>query len=474
VIQQMDLANTTYNMPLILWLTGKLDQRTLEEAFHQLIKRHESLRTSFKITDEEPIQQIHEEVDFEIKYHSAKRTVQSSKRKEESYAPDARRCASIIKSFIRPFDLNRAPLLRIGLIHIPRPLRGHNSPASPTTHQGEIPGSSYILMVDLHHIISDEVSQDIFINDLSALYQGKQLPQLRLQYKDFSAWQNNLIKSGSIKKQEEYWLKTFEGEIPLLKIPTDYERPDVLHFQGRTFAFEIGSTLYTKIKSLVSESKTTLNIFLLAAYNVLLSKYTGQKTILVGNVIAGRRHADLQNIIGFFVNMLAIKNHPDPQQTFKELLDEVKENSINAYENQDYQFEELVSKLDIERRPGRHPLIDAVFVMQELEDKDKWEDIQSIENSSLQASPYEIEHKAAHFDLMLHAAAMSNSVSMTIEYSNALFKTASIEEFSRCYIDLLEQVVKNKKIKLKEITISYDIMTESSDKLRDRELSFEF
>jgi hypothetical protein len=431
-----------------------------------LINRHESLRTSFEIVNGEPVQRVHNEVEFEIEYHDAERKAQSAERKEERHAPYAMRCASTIKNFIRPFDLNCAPLLRAVLLY------------PSTSPQDKTPDNRCILMLDLHHIISDEISHQIFINDLLAVYRGRgegeELPKLRLQYKDFSQWQNTQIKSGIIKKQEEYWLKTFEGEIPLLNMPTDYQRPDVMHFEGHTIAVEIGSPLYAQIKTLVSETKTTWNILLLAAYNVLLSKYTAQQTILVGNVTAGRKHADLQNIIGFFVNMLALKNHPQAEQTFENFLMEVKETAINAYQNQDYPFEELVKQLDIKREAGRHPLIDTVFVLQNLVDTDKGENIQSMEDSQLTATPYEMEHQVAHFDLMFHAAVMKDAISMTIEYSTALFKQATIEELAKCYQDVLEQVVKNKMIKLKEITIRHDIMIESSDKLQDQDLAFEF
>jgi amino acid adenylation domain-containing protein len=468
VLQQMDLSSTVYNMPLGQWQTGKLSKKKFQAALQQLIKRHESLRTSFLVVNNEPVQQVHEpgEIEFAIEYYDLDRTqVEDEVKVEEKegtrgLAPlptapaalNSQPATTLISSFIRPFDLSRAPLFRVGLI--------------------KIAGTKHILIVDLHHIISDEVSHKIFITDLLAFYNGEELPAIRLQYKDYSGWQNNLIRSGALKKQEAYWLKRFDGEIPLLKMPTDNERPDELRFEGRTFVFEIDSQLFAKMKNLIRECEITLNNLLMASYNVLLFKSTGQESILVGNVIAGRPHADLQHIIGFFVNMLAIKNHPEENQAFEDFLMEVKRSSIEAYENQDYQFEELVNQLNFPREPGRHPLIDTVFVLRSLEDNPG--NTLAEEKREWTVSPYEIESKVSHFDFMFHATEHRDSITMRVEYSSALFKPGTIKELSKGYTEVLEQVVKNSMIKLKEITIKDEFITANQNMPGDQELTFQF
>jgi hypothetical protein len=464
VLKEMDESgmDISYNMPYGFMLEGRVNRSRVENSFKQLLKRHESLRTSFVPVNGEPVQQIYEpgEIEFPIEYFDLYGTEVKVEQQEGTggLAPlsEESHHSSFIThhSFIvRPFDLSRAPLLRAGLIKIAE--------------------EKHILILNIHHIISDEVSHDIFINDLLGYYEEKELPPIMLQYKDFSQWQNRLIESRALNKQEEYWLKRFEGEVPLLRVPTDYNRPEVLHFTGSSLTFETGTELAAKIKNLVLECKITLNILLLAAYNVLLSKYTNQETILVGIVAAGRRHADLQHIIGFFVNMLAIKNHLEHHQPFEDFLNEVKQASVKAYENQDYQFEELVNKLGIRRERGRHPLIDAVFVLQNQEDNPE-AGILAAEKSSLKATPYNVETKVAHFDLMLQAIAVGDSITMIFEYSNALFKQTTIEGLANGYTNILEQVVKDKKIKLKDIAISHDFITANPDLLQDQETGFEF
>jgi hypothetical protein len=324
------------------------------------------------------------------------------------------------------------------------------------------------LMIDMHHIISDGISHGILAEEFFALYNGRELPPLKLQYKDYSEWQETPRQKNALAKQEEYWLQQFKDGIPVLNMPLDFQRPDELIFEGDFLAFEINSNQTAAIKNFISEKGATLNIFLLAVYNVLLSKYTGQDDILVGIVIAGRRHADLQNIIGFFVNMLPMRNHPLGNKTFDEFLRDVKENAVAGYENQEYPFEKLVSKLEIKRQSGRHPLIDTVFVFQEREEKKPGMPIPQQEN--LIRNPYKI----SHFDLMFHTAEASESIKVTIEYSCALFKKSTIEEFSKCYSDILEQVVDNKEIPLADIEISHNFVTMESGALSKEKLDFDF
>ena len=166
----------------------------------------------------------------------------------------------------------------------------------------------YLLLFDMHHIISDGISMGILVKDFASLYNGEELLRQRIQYKDFSIWQNDLFKTDILKKQEKYWRGTFAGEIPVLNLPVDYPRPSVQSFEGDHIYFGAGKELAEKLGGLAAGTGTTLYMVLLSAYNILLSKYTGQEDIIVGSPIAGRPHADLQNIIGMFVNTLAMRN----------------------------------------------------------------------------------------------------------------------------------------------------------------------
>ncbi|AKF96326.1 type I polyketide synthase [Brevibacillus laterosporus] len=413
VLHRLHPASTAYNDTAAVLLEGELDRKRLEQAFRNVIQRHEVFRTSIQMIDDEPKQFIHDHVDFELTYAEAK----------ETQAPQ------LVRDFIRAFDLSVAPFLRIGLVKL---------------HEAK-----HILIVDIHHIITDGVSFDIFVRDLMKLYVGEELPQLRIQYKDYAEWQNSEREQEAVKKQKEYWMKRFEDQIPVLDLPTDYTRPKVSNFVGDTLSFEINSELTAKIKKLVSQEESTLYIVMLAIYNALLYKYTGQEDIVIGSPIAGRPHADLQNIMGVFVNMLPMRNQPKGESTFKEFLAEVKENSLEAFENQKYQYEDLVLSLGLQGNISRNPLFDVMFVLQNM-------DTEKLEFNGLHVSPFEFGHQRAQVDLLLRAVEAQDKLEMTIEYSTELFRRETMEKFVQRYLELMEQVTSDVQVRLQDISISHD------------------
>ena len=327
VLAQLDTTGTAYNLPAIMRVEGNLDRTRFEEAFRQLVARHETLRTSFEMWDGEPVQKINEEAEFHITY------LESTPEEAEN----------IVRGFIKPFDLKKAPLVRLCLVKV-----------------GE---DRHLMMFDIHHIISDGTSIRIMVKEFAGLYNGEQLPELRIQYKDFSVWQNELSGSAVLKKQETYWLELFAGEVPILNLPTDFPRPSIQSFEGDYFNFQPGRVLTGKLNNLAVETGTTLYMVFLSAYNILLYKYTGQEDIIVGSAIAGRLHADFNNLIGMFVNTLPVRNNPEGEKTYREYLKECKENALQFYENQSYQFEELVDKIDLPRDISRNPLFDTYFYL---------------------------------------------------------------------------------------------------------------
>ena len=226
--------------------------RCWNNTFAKLIQRHESLRTSFVIIGEEPVQRIH-------KYKSFAELFQ--KRLPEG-PPEA-----IIKSFIRPFDLSQAPLLRVGLVKLEE--------------------DKHLLMVDMHHIISDGISMEILVREFTALYRGEELPAISLQYKDYAEWQNRLKQEENFLRQNAYWRKEFAGEIPVLELPTDYARPAVQSFEGNRITFAIGRETVESLNALALETGTTLYMVLLALYNIFLAKLSGQEDIVIGTPVAG-------------------------------------------------------------------------------------------------------------------------------------------------------------------------------------------
>jgi amino acid adenylation domain-containing protein len=443
--QHMNRENINYNLPVFMWVEGMLDKKKLERVFKQLISRHENLRTSFEIEGGEPVQEIGNEVDFSIEYYdlTAKTREDTRRRSEKGLLQNQ----DIIHDFIRPFDLSRAPLMRVGLI--------------------ETGAETHLLMVDMHHIITDGTSTGILINEFMALYKGEHLTPLTLHYKDYSEWQHRLLESGKLKKQKQYWLNQFEKETPLLNLPTDFSRPPVRDCEGGRFHFEIERSLTDELKKFVLETETTIHTVLMAVQTILLFKYSGQEDIVVGTGAAGRRHADLENGIGMFINMLPIRNQPHKEKTCIRFLEEVKKNTLDALDNQDYPFDELVKELNLQGDPARNPLFDTVFQLQNIE-------LPEMEIPGLKLKPYEYETNISRFDLVIYGTENHDTMDMLIVYSTQLFKKSTAREIGKNFIEILHQVLHNKETPLKNISITIDLLEGKSNVFRENQLEFGF
>ncbi|PCN46334.1 hypothetical protein B9C88_02170 [Brevibacillus laterosporus] len=408
ILSQLIGGEISYNMPNVVRIDGELDQERLEIVFQKLISRHEILRTSFELVNGETMQRVHPNVDFSIEYAEA----------------SIEELEAIIQGFVRPFNLEQAPLLRVGLIKIEK--------------------DSHVLMLDMHHIISDGVSTGILMQEFISLYTGGELSSLRIQYRDYAVWQREGVHREAIKRQEAYWLEVFQGEIPVLNLPVDYARPAMKSFEGSTFEFVLDQKSSDGLRQIAAQTGSTLYMVLLAVYTTLLSKYSGQEDIIVGTPIAGRPHPDLENMIGIFINTLAIRNYPAGEKTFYEYLQEVKEASLKAYENQDYLFEELVDKLDVNRDMSRNPLFDTMLVLQNLEKKEQ-------ELEGLRISSYASEQTISKFDLTLHAMEDADTVLCSFEYATRLFKRETIERMAKHFIQLVDELVSEPHAKLSAI-----------------------
>jgi len=408
IINRLEGSNTTYNLPSMVMIEGPLDIQRFKNVFSSMIKRHESLRTSFKLIGEDPVQIIHDEVDFDIEY----------------FESDEKNLKEIAGKFIRPFDLEKAPLIRVALV--------------------KIGTEKHLLAFDLHHIIADGVSAVILVKEFAKAYTDEELPPLKLQYKDFAAWQNELNSGEEIEKQKQYWLEAFKGTIPVLNLPTDYTRPSVPNNEGEKLTFKLDNEIVSGLKQIASGKGATLYMVMLAAYNTLLYRYTGQEDIVVGSPTAGRQHADLENMIGMFVNTLALRNYPEGKKSFNDFLEEVKVNSLKAYENQDYQFEKLVDNLDIPRDMSRNPLFDTMFVFQNM-------GIPQMDIEGLKFLPYSFENRVSKFDLTFEVVENDEDIRLNIEYCTKLFKTQSVESIARHYMNIILEIIKNPDVKLNEI-----------------------
>lgn len=412
-VDGMSIGNTGYNLPGVFKIEGILDVSCLEKAFLQLINRHEALRTSFELIGVEPVQRINDTCDFKVEYLES----------EEENIP------SVIESFIRPFDLSKAPIMRVAVVK-----------TSVACH---------IMMVDMHHIITDGTSMGILINEFAELYNGKTLTDQKLQYRDFAEWQHEFSETEAYKRQGEYWKSLFRNEIPALKLPYDYQRPKIQSFDGEVFTFGISRILTDSVNEIAISTDTTLFMLLMATYSILLSKYAVQEDIIIGFPIAGRRKAELENIVGMFVNTLPIRSYPSRNKAFLNFLGEIKESALKAYENQDYQLEDLIRELGINREADRNPLFDTIFVMQN-------ESIPEIKIGSLQVTPYDFKAKTSKFDISFEVFEKDGKLVFKVEYCTKLFKRNTVERMSNDFVKLLGFIHKDKDILIKDMDIIGD------------------
>lgn len=404
-LSRFEPESTSYNISRALIIKAPIDRDKCRKAFDELVERHEILRTSFKLVDGE-IYQIVNQPKLCFTYEEL-----------SSDEVDLK-----ISQFVKPFELSESPLLRCGLFRLSE--------------------NSSVLVLDIHHIIADGTSMEIFIREFMLIYQGEKLPKLRIQYKDFAQWQNKRLSD--LSAQKEYWLNLFSDEIPVLGMPTDFPRPSVLGSEGDRIEFYIDGESLAKIKRVMSNSGVTLYMFILAAYNVLLSKYTSQEDIVVGSPVAGRSHADLNNVIGMFVNTLAMRNRPLAELPFSEFLKSVKENALSAFSNQDYPLEELINNLDINRDMSRNTLIETLFTLQNTGSE-------VVQVGGIKVLPYNIGEVKAKFELSLDAVEFDDKLNFVLEFSTVLFKRETMERFAKHFINIINEVTDNNEIKIKDI-----------------------
>ncbi|MDT3424992.1 tyrocidine synthetase-3 [Paenibacillus forsythiae] len=408
MLQRFDVQSNGYNISGALSITGGMDIKRVEYVIEKLVCRHESLRTYFIENNGHIVQKICDEVDFKINYIN-----------DSTY-----NAHEIIDTIIQRFDLNQAPLFRVTIIR-----------------ESEV---KHVIVFDMHHIISDGVSIGVLVNEFSRLYAGENLDPLYLQYKDFADWQNKVLTSEKIKDQEEYWVSLLSGELPVLNMPTDFIRPAVQSFEGKTIREKIDARLYNKLSTIAKETGSTMYMLLLSSINIWLAKYTGQSDIIIGSPIAGRYNTDLQNVVGMFVNTLAMRNFPERNKTFRQFLEEVKQNCLNAYQNQDYQFEELIDKLNLRRDMSRNPLFDVMFTMQNM-------DNQQVDIQGLTFERFDHEYNISKFDISITAEEFQGELLIELEYCTRLFIDKTASSMITHLINILEDIAENTDVRLEDI-----------------------
>lgn len=410
-LQQLNKETTAYNLSSVMAIKGILDIEKLQSAFISLIERHESLRTSFHLVNNEYVQKIHDEVEFEIEY-------------KELNSNDHEIIDNNIQEFMKPFDLLNAPLFRIGLL--------------------KKSDKEHILLVNMHHIISDGISMKVFISEFIDIYTNRDLTEVKTQFKDYCLWFNNREKQ--IEKQGEYWKNKFKESIPVLELPTDYERMAVSDFKGYVMGFELSSHESKALKAMALKEGTTVFMVLLSMYNIFLSKITGQDDIVVGTPIAARRHEDVGNTIGMFVNTLPLRSKIDGEKSFREFLNEVREDKILAFENQEYSYEDLVDDVVINRTANRNPIFDTMFILQNV-------DMPSLDIPGLKIKPIGFKKGVSKFDLTLQCTEIDDKLVFEFEYATSLFKDSTIQKFIEYFKTMISNIMLYDGIDIKDIRI---------------------
>ncbi|MCB7153133.1 amino acid adenylation domain-containing protein [Bacillus stercoris] len=410
-LHQLADDSTGYNMPAVLELSGYLDRQRMRSVLTELVIRHEALRTVFVIDGGEAVQLIYPEMDFDLK---------------ELEMESDQMLESAIESFIKPFDLSSGPLFRACLVSM-----GNN--------RG-------FLLLDMHHIIADGVSMSTLVQEFTDLYCGKELPALSLQYKDFAVWQQEKYPEELHKKQEAYWLNQLGGRLPVLDLPLDQTRPRLPDFSGGTIEVNIDKDTADELHRVMAKTGTTLYMILLASYSILLSKLSRQEDIIVGSPASGRPHADLERVIGMFVNTLAIRCQPEGRKTFSSYLQDIRHLALTAYEHQDYPFEKLADKLDTHREVNRNPLFDAMLVLQSSDDF-------QFEVPGLSISSVTPKHDISKFDLTLHAEEHSGGIRCRFEYSTALFEEETIARWASYFIELIKSVTADTEMRISDMQL---------------------
>ena len=414
-----------YNMPWCVQLNGELNVSALQQSLNEIVTRHEVLRTYFIEQDGEPLQVIMAALPFECTLMDLSAQPQEYRDSEVQGILDA--------EANKAFDLKQAPLMRALLI--------------------KLSAQEHVLMITIHHIVSDGWSMDVFRRELASLYtafsqsQTSTLPELPIQYADYSVWQREWLQGEVLEKQISYW-KTQLAELTTLELPTDKPRPKQPSYQGTRETFHLSAALTQGLKTLSQRQNVTLFMTLLAAFQLLLHRYSRQDDIVVGTAIAGRNQQEIENLIGFFINTLILRTDLSGSPSFNQLLSRVREVCLSAYAHQDMPFEKLVAELQIQRDMSRHPLFQVMFVLQQSTSVQH-----DMQLPNLTINKLKVTKETAKFDLVLSLVEHADGLTGTIQYSTDLFNAETITRLAGHFQILLAAIVAHPETSIAELPL---------------------
>ncbi len=423
-IDQLEPGNSAYNFPAAVHLKGPLNLVALKQSLNEIIKRHEVLRTTFRIVEGRPVQVVAPRLMLDLPIVDLEWLPEAERKNE------IQRLATIEAQ--RPFDLNQGPLVRATVLRL-----------CENEHVG---------LLTMHHIVADGWSSGILIREMAILYEcrcsGKPspLPELPIQYADFAQWQRQWLKDEVLETQLIYWKKQLLGAPPLLELLTDHPRPAAQSFRGAQESLLLPKKLGDDMKALSRQQGVTYFMTLLAVFQILLQSYTNQDDFVIGTPIANRNRLEIEGLIGFFVNTLVLRADLSGDPNFRELLVRVREVCLGAYAHQDLPFERLVEELHLTRDPRSNPLFQAMFVLQNVS-------IETVNLPGMSLTPLETDVQTTHFDLTLHIADTEQGLATTLAYNTDLFEAVTIGRMLGHFRNLLEAVTDNPETRLSALVL---------------------
>jgi len=412
VLDQIEPNNPLYNIPRTLRLRGALKTDALERALNEIVRRHESQRTTFTTKDGHPVQVVAPSLSIPLVLHDL------TSQPEDTREGEARRIAG--EEAMRPFDLAVGPLVRAYLMRLS--------------------DEDHVLQLTMHHIISDAWSAGIFLQELGVLYEafcaGKpsNLPELKLQYADYSAQEREWLRGEALDRQLTFWREQLKGIPPVVDLPLDRPRPSQRTFQGAFETLHLPSEKLGALKDLGRQEGATLFMTLMAAFQVLLSKYSGGEQIVVGTDLANRTMPETERMIGFFINLLAVRTDLSGNPTFRDLLRRVREGLLESYAHQEVPFPKIVEEIQPERSATHNPIVQVLFVMQNIPQAKR-------ELAGLQVEPFEVPLITSKFDMAVFIAERPEELIGYWVYSTELFDRSTIQRMARHFGTLLQSAI---------------------------------
>lgn len=430
ILDQLNPRDVTYNMSSALRIRGGLNVSILEKVLCELVKRHESLRTCFVDNDGEPVQVIQPADSWQMVQQDLSAASESEQQQAVSRA--------VNEESLTPYDLSAGPLFRARLIRLQQ--------------------DHHVLIAGMHHIISDAWSMEVLVKELSILYMAfsagmaSPLPPLAIQYADYSAWQRAQMDSGEMDKHLDYWKETLAGAPPVLAIPTDRARQDVPTNNGALKVVPFGDRLDAKINQACARLDVTPFMFLLGAWQLLLGRYAGSRDVVIGSPIAGRSRSEVQELIGFFVNLLLMRLDLSGNPSVSEFYQRVKSMALGAFSHQDLPIDRLLEEMQVERQPGYPPLAQAAFQLINMQDAS---DANPFGDAPVQIEAIPASHVAARMDMVLGIAKTGDHYEASLEFNTDLFDESTITSMLDQYLFLLDALATSSDVAIDDIAL-YD------------------